>query len=262
MKHVHVLSDATPLLKDFVAEFPDERSWTAFRNWRGGDALKELIGKLLDLQHGLCCYCEIDLIENDRQIEHFLPKGNTGGSQNRTTDYTNLMGCCCGGTLRNFFGEDNPRQENRDPDRHVEPTKENSSCGQIKENHEPQTTGKRILDPRRLPADYPIVKTDHKGEIKPIPEACESAGISVADVESTINFLGLNCPRLKTARKKRLKNLEETYDRTNMDILFYGAKAELLPGENGQLPSFFTTSRTFFGFAAEQVLTRPHTPDL
>ena len=92
MKPIRGLAAPTPGLEEFVRAFPDEREWEVFRNHDGGKSYKELLEEMIAFQHGLCCYCEIDLKKSDWQVEHFHPKSNRESDVNHTTDYTKSDG--------------------------------------------------------------------------------------------------------------------------------------------------------------------------
>ncbi|CAK0742068.1 TIGR02646 family protein [Azospirillaceae bacterium] len=254
MKWIRGLESSPSGLKAFVDEHPQEREWSVFRDHNGGASLGELMDSLVCAQHGLCCYCEIDLVEGDRQVEHYHPKSDKNSQLNHTTDYHNLMAACCGGTQKNIWG---PQTQSLDEDRYKEPVRKNQSCGQAKGEHKPDAPGEIILDPRMFPKMPSIVYVSSlEGEMKVNKVACQQYSFDPKQVEETIKLLGLNCPRLKGARKKRWKNLEEvTKDKVkDSNFLRKFAHKELQLKEGGRLQRFFTTTRTFFGREAERVL--------
>lgn len=176
MKPIRGLAAPTPGLEEFVRLFPDEREWEAFRSHDSGKSYKELLKTLIALQHGLCCYCEIELKELDRQVEHFHPKSNRESGVNHTTDYTNLMATCCGGNCCNVWGSGNSNVDKRDPARWCDPTKDNLSCGQAKDNYDPTTPGADIIDPRdprSLPRSPAILRVTLDGSVEPDKTACQ-----------------------------------------------------------------------------------------
>jgi len=75
VKKVLQLLQPTPGLAAFLKDYP-AGTWNEFRDFDGSGAYKELVYALLDKQRSLCPYCEIDLTDNDRQIEHFHPKSD------------------------------------------------------------------------------------------------------------------------------------------------------------------------------------------
>ena len=73
---------------------------------------------------------------------------------------------------------------------------------------------------------------------------------------NTIGKLGLDVRRLQVARRRRWSDLNrilaDSLDDPNFVTVV--ARHELTPEENGHLPPFFTTARSFFGPVAESVL--------
>ncbi|MYF19943.1 MAG: hypothetical protein F4218_04765 [Synechococcus sp. SB0677_bin_5] len=94
------------------------------------------------------------------------------------------------------------------------------------------------------------------GEIKANKEACNDASIDVAKVNKTIDILKLNVERLRRAREESWCALTDEYQEyfDNPQIMKGAARSELLPGEDGRLPRFFSTSRSYFGPVAEAIL--------
>ena len=257
MKPIRGLAAPTPGLEEFVRAFPDERKWKAFRDHASSESYEELLKTLIALQHGLCCYCEIDLKESDQQVEHFHPKSHRDNDVNHTIDCTNLMAACCGGSCRKVWGSGNSKTDRRDSARHRNPTKENLSCGQFKKDQDPTTPGADIIDPRdprSLPTSPSILRVTLDGRVEPDGTACQDAGWDPELVRGTIQRLGLNCERLRVARADRLQNLGKMYNPEDHNVLMAAARVELLPDEAGRLPAFFTTTRSFFREAAELVL--------
>lgn len=254
MKPIRGLAEAPAGLDDFVHQFPEERDWEAFKNHNGGSSCKELLKILVDVQHGLCCYCEIDLRELDWQVEHFHPKRDRTADLNHTTTYGNLMAACCGGGRIDIWGDRNPRADARDPMRHRDPTRDNLSCGQAKDHHERHTPGTTVIDPRGLPTAASIMRVALDGRLEPDETACAAAGFDPAHVRDTIRLLGLNCERLRVSRADRLQNLGAMFNDMDAEVLIAAARRDLLPDQEGRLPRFFTTTRSFFREAAERVL--------
>ena len=85
--------------------------------------------------------------------------------------------------------------------------------------------------------------------------ACESVGESVEHVQRTIEVLGLNVRRLRDARERRWRALNDAWKDhlDDLDVMEGAARTELLPN-NGCLPRFFTTNRSYFGSASEGIL--------
>jgi uncharacterized protein (TIGR02646 family) len=92
VKPVQGLTAPTPGLVDYREAYPESRNWNGFReNYKSGEAYKELIGALAAKQRGLCAYCEIDVTDTDRRVEHFHPKCDTQSLVNWTFDPSNLL---------------------------------------------------------------------------------------------------------------------------------------------------------------------------
>ena len=249
MKPIRKLRDPTQGLAAYVEECTDgEASWEGFRNHAAGASYRELVESLTTLQRGLCGYCEIDLIEADRQVEHVIPRSDTNIGASEELNHGNLIACCLGGTARSRHG---PAAAG-DEERFLEPPKRNLSCGQAKgENNEAW-----FLDPRTLPALPSVTKVNLTGEIQPDQNACAHSGVDPERVRRTIELLGLNVERLRRPREKRWnalnRNWNEHFD--DRDVMDAAARAELLPAPNGDLPRFFTTARSYFGPLGDGVL--------
>ena len=83
-------------------------------------------------------------------------------------------------------------------------------------------------------------------------------GVSPEDVNGIIEMLNLNARRLREARERRWRALNDewgdwTERLADRDHLHEAARRELLP-DRGRLPPFFTTARSYFGPVAERVL--------
>ena len=242
MKQIRCLSKCPSGMDAYLSEHPTEpKSWVEFKSHDAGNSYKQLVNELIEIQHGLCGYCEIDLRDEDRQVEHVLPQKGRAKEKENALDYRNLIVCCLGGSRRNA-------NENR----RLDPIKQNLSCGQAK-------GGKTIvnfIDPRKLPDMPSLVKVNFDGRIVEDVVACRVHGVPTTAVKNTIRFLGLNCERLRRARENRWDALNENWSYALEDISTFTAAArnELLPENTKLLPSFFTTNRSYFGRCAEQVL--------
>lgn len=205
---------------------------------------------MLDIQHGLCAYCEIELTESDRAVEHVTPRSDPERGRRRTLDPTNLVACCRGGEKP--FGAD--------PRRYQKPVRRNLSCGSAKGD----TISSCFVDPRCLPASPPLVCVFSDGEIAVDEEACRSVGLSPERLTFTIEFLKLNCRRLRNARR----DLVEDLDLQLADHLDNGEGmekmigAELLCAAGVRHEPFFSTRRSYFhrygyGRRTEAILAEP-----
>ena len=242
MKRIRTMVEPTPGLSSYLEEatIPEYKE---FRDYRGGDAYKELIAELISLQRGLCGYCEIEinLRESNYQIEHVAPQST---HPEAALHASNMIACCKGGSASMF--------ESKDEERFLKPPKRNLSCGQAKaERDDPQ-----FLDPRQLPALPSLLTVRNDGRIEADGNACQSED-EVAKVEKTIEILGLNVERLRAARERRWKDLLEVWvpHFRSDEAMTQGARAALLPGQDGCLARFFTTRRSFFGRHGEHVLS-------
>ena len=241
MKRIRKLAGPTDGLADYLATEKRNPSWAGFRSHRGGKAYGELRGALVDLQHGLCAYCEIGLTAPRIQIEHVIPQSR--GKAN-ALDAANMTACCLGGT-----------KSSTDSEQYSKPVPKNRSCGEEKENK----TIPAGVDPRELPALPALTRVDFRGRIEADAEACASCGIAADRVNETISMLGLNVKRLRAAREKRWNNLKDKWDvhRQDAEIMADAAREELLPEDDGRLRRFFTTARSYFAPLSESILAAP-----
>ena len=249
MKRIRMLDGPTPGLADYLDREGDAASWDRFRSHQAGAAHRELLDTLQRVQHGLCGYCEIDLIERDRQVEHVVPRNprtDPRGTGTRVFDARNLIACCKGGTLASG-GEERRR----------DPVKHNRSCGEAKGN----SSDPGLLDPRSLPALPSLVRVRMDGRIEADDDACAATGVPVESVHRTIHILRLNVERLRRARAKRWRALNDNWSDwlDDAEAMAAAAREELLPDDSGRLPRFFTTSRSFCGPLGEEILVEePH----
>ena len=250
MKRIRELNKSTPGLAEYLGAVGNNVNWNGFRDHNAGESHSELIEKLIDVQHGLCSYCEINLTELDRQIEHVIPQGDPKQGASRKVDITNMIACCKGGTSPVFASS----ERSSDEDRYFEPVKDNMSCGQAKED----LNDADFLEPRKLSALPSLTKVLVDGRIEVDEKACESEGIPTTRVTRTIEILNLNAERLRVAREKQWNNLEEEADQIgdpdDSDIMEAWIRSVLMPADAGRLVSFFTTTRSYFGPLAKRVL--------
>lgn len=239
--------------EDTSAPSEASRVWTRFRN-EGQLAYAELRKQLLERQQGLCGYCEqrltaLDgrLVLLDQQVEHVRAKSKGSG---RTLDWTNFLVCCAGGT----------QAQNADSSRFSPGP--NESCGQ-KKDEDDLPPG---CDPRGFPVGASLLDIDIDGRIAPSTEACRAAGVDPEDLARATNeVLGLNCDRLRTARRRVGDNIRswlvpilETLiagshlgapqRRQMRDLL---AEARLAPDQHGYLRAFWSTERQGLGTLAD-----------
>ena len=241
MKRIETLRDTPPGLAAYLEVEADDASWDRFRSHEAGAAYQELRGTLIDLQHGLCGYCEARLVEPHVQVEHVVPQRDPDDGHRRELDETNMMASCLGGTK--YVG---------DREQFLPPVRENTSCGQAKGGD----VDARFVDPRTVPAMPALVTVRDSGEIEADPDACAATGVPAEHVAHTIGLLGLDVRRLRQARRRRWSDLGRLFEDglDDPDLIAEAARQELTPGQGGNLPAFFTTARSFFGPVAEVVL--------
>ncbi|RKZ85652.1 MAG: TIGR02646 family protein [Candidatus Parabeggiatoa sp. nov. 1] len=276
MKKVKQLDTVPVCLQQFLTAYSPEKrdkgDWNAFRNHEGGKTYSNLIQTLIDIQYGLCAYCEINLIENDYQIEHFHPKSDISPETDWMFEITNLFAACKGGTQTNLFGT---KTRQPDPNRCLPPIKKNRSCGEAKDDH---VMDDEILKPSELPISPSLFSITRKppggivnkikeGALKVNENACLQAGIDPKIVTTTIDAFNLNCERLCLARKTVLEKLEADFELELADLgenpsdkqiksaLEKMAKYNLAVNQDGTLPAFFSTIRIFLPIA-ESVLAQ------
>jgi uncharacterized protein (TIGR02646 family) len=236
----HLPANSEPLyLKEF-REVNPAATWDDFKN-DAQESYKQLVEHIVSHQNGLCAYCEINLTETDRMIEHFHPKSDTASEHNWGLDFQNMLATCKGGT--------NPYS--KDEDRFLEPLKDNITCDQRKGG---KNLDRIVLHPRDIPVSPSVFKVGMNGEIQPNSKHCEQAGVAVSKIMAAIeepNF-NLNCNRLKDARRKVWELLLE-YERSGetVDDLI---KDFLLPDYSGRLFRFFTTIRSYFAPESEHFI--------
>jgi uncharacterized protein (TIGR02646 family) len=278
MKRVKQLNAVPTSLQRFLQEefSPANRQikdWEAFRNDDSGKTFRELIDALTEIQHGLCAYCEINLVKMvegqpvyDREIEHFHPKSDISHQTDWMFEITNLFAACKGGSEVNIFG-DKAREGYRDTARCLPPIKKNLSCGGTKID---KILDNQILKPSNLPMSPPLFSVSiFNGAISVDENACHQTGINPEKAKSTIKELNLNCKRLCEVRKRILKKLDANYrqQRATLDASAIFAQIDTLLNQmvtqflavkpDGSLPAFFTTIRVFFGAKAEAFLAHP-----
>lgn len=241
MKRIRALDGPTPGLVDYLDCDGEHANWYGFRSHQAGEAYREIFNTLRFVQHGLCGYCEIDITEQDRQVEHVIPRSDRQKGLARALDPTNMMACCKGGT---WSTDDDARWRT--------PVRRNRSCSEAKQDLvEPS-----FVDPRMLPALPSLVRVRFDGGITADEMACASAAIDADTVNRTIDILGLNVERLRLAREKRWRAFSESWREhlDDPDVMIEAARMELSPKDDNNLPRFFTTSRSYFAPLSEEIL--------
>ncbi len=274
MKKVKQLQSAPASLQDFMREYPYEKrnitNWKAFGN-EGGQAKSEIMQDLDKVQHGLCAYCEIELVKqtdkgpiSDRQIEHFHPKSDIPSSIDWMFEISNLFAACRGGSQTHLFGD---KSSFNDDERCLKPYQKNHSCGETKKD---DNLDNIILKPSELPDSPSLFVVSDDGAISVDEEACSQTGVEIIKATMTIKLLNLDCVRLRNARQAIWEKLnddlavewehlgEEATDDDFETLLAQLAEEMLTFEPNEALPAFFTTIRCFFGVHAETVLSQAH----
>ena len=247
MKRIRTRNEPTPGLARYRQTAADP-SWSGFRRLRHQRAYRELRNALLDLQHGLCAYCEASLDEERCQIEHVVPRSDAQSGPRRELDIANLVVCCLGGA------ELGPSSDLEPEDDGPVPSSGNLSCGQKKGPH----TSPEFVDPRTLPAVPALLRVDRSGRIESDEASCRSAGSNPERMTQTIELLNLNAARLRQERRRRWRSLVRSAaaprDGRTREVW---VRSELLPGRDDRLVGFFTTARSFFGPLGERILAEP-----
>ena len=241
MKRIRRLPAPIPGLAGYRKNARGAATWRGYRSRGAGTGRhRRLIDGLADLQHGLCGYCEINLL-NDRQVEHVVPISDPNRGAALALEAGNMIACCLGG------GSDIP--EVRQDQERFSPGE--ASCGLAKGNR----TLPDLVDPRELPALPSLTRVRLDGHIEADASACQAAGRSASDVTKAIEILGLNIARLVRARRDFRDSLELVTHRCqgDSDAIRRWAQNCLLP-QNGSLRKFFTTSRSYFGELGERIL--------
>jgi uncharacterized protein (TIGR02646 family) len=256
MKRINGLPAAPAVLAQFVSDPSTPNTWPAFGNYQAGAGRKELTAALVEQQHGLCAYCEIALVSDDTRVEHFVPQSDPVFGATLAVDHRNLMAVCMGGSNANF----GPTALNPDPGRYLDPVRANMSCDAAKGN----TPATMFLDPRSVPAFPSLFSVNEDGVLSADPASCATQGLDVTAVETHILGLRLNVGRLRNQREAVRAALTQTYQIFSerpqpifQQQLLAFAENQLLPDESNRLSRFFTTTRSFFGPIAEQILEHP-----
>jgi uncharacterized protein (TIGR02646 family) len=253
VKKVWQLSELTPGLDAFLQSYP-EGTWNEFRDFEGGTAVKELVQTLMDKQRGLCAYCEINLLDSDREIEHFHPKhDDRQGANYWTFQLSNLFAACRGGSY----------PHSGDSSRSLPPIRQNLSYGAKKAD---KILDDIIVSPASLSVAPSVFSVSSSGEIKVDSDNCQITNTNEERVIATISALNLNCQRLRNARAAVWQQLEDYFQQdaedgqTDQEVLRQIASIYLLPDDDGKLSAFFTTIRAFCGAIGEELLAE--SPDV
>ena len=223
--------------------------------------------KIRSDQHGLCAYCEIDLLEipadmrdtsgcgvkSDFRIDHFHPKSvKSNPAKNYALDWQNLLGTCTGGDEKCII--DANRFSSRKKDRHCDSKKKNRNLDGI------------ILNPLTDIPAFPCLWNceqdllNHRSTLLPDKNECQSLGNNTLQkANATLRHLNLNCNLLAAFRWKTLHAIEEEIKRlidsgVDADEAFEKVMEQTFDNASPNWPPFFSTIRAYFGAVAENRL--------
>jgi uncharacterized protein (TIGR02646 family) len=250
LKHVSHLQARPPLLDTYCKANPAATDWEAFKkDCRGGD--RELLDALTARQRNLCAFCEIELLDYERHVEHWRPKRLATPMANLTFDVVNLAASCENLTKAHWYKDMASRSGNPHPG-------PNLSCGPAKGGDDPQAQTPRPYDVEELPVTPSIFSVGRDGTLSVNTAAAAAAALALDRLEATIDFLKLNCTRLKNARKAIMETLDAQFDAmtTTQQLdptiaLSQIAAEQVRLGQDGSLPSFITTLRSYCGIFSE-----------
>jgi uncharacterized protein (TIGR02646 family) len=234
-----------------------ERYSSQFRRWTGkkskngkkekgltnnSETLNAIRDTLASDQKGLCAYCEMELHEKNRSVEHFIPRNQSTKENNHDLDWQNMLAICLppGGMKDDDL--ENPQL-----------LKDSPCCGKKKDGDIPDS---RLLNPLNLPTLRLFKFSSKDGEIRPDEKACEDSGIPIENVQFTIDTLELNVQRLKDQRLAVIDEINKELDDETIDINDLEEKiaAEYFGNGIDNWPRFFTTIRWVLGAGAERHL--------
>jgi len=160
-----------------LTQQPPGQKWDDFK----GDCHRQVGNSLRAEQYHVCCYCEVEITENNSHIEHMAPRSIR---PDHVYDYNNLAASCNGGWIEHcgHFKDNRSRNPNYryDPDVFCLP-------------HEPGTT-----------TLFQYLPT---GTVIPAPGL---HGDDRQKADYMIGYLGLNCARLTGRRRAHARQLITT----------------------------------------------------
>jgi uncharacterized protein (TIGR02646 family) len=190
-----------------LANQPANQDWRTFMRSK---CHADLSNGLRQEQHGLCCYCELELIQGDEHIEHMEPRSS---SPERTYEYSNLGLSCNGGAVEHCGHYKDDRHQN--PQYAWDHTK-------FLPPHVATTVTlfKYLLDGGIIPTVIDPVKAIY-----------------------LIGYLGLDCPRLTERRKHHARALIDTLGKQPDPNVLAWLRQEFLDTDaNGRLKQFNSVS--------------------
>jgi uncharacterized protein (TIGR02646 family) len=234
-------------LKDYKERFSSQfRRWNDLKKKK--KTLRAIRHTLEKDQKGLCAYCEIELSENNRSVEHFIPCNQSTKENNYDLDWSNLLAVCFppGCLLENDSSQ-------------IEDLNKFPCCGKKKDDFVPDN---HFLNPLKL-ITLRLFTISLNGEIRPDIKNCINHKIAIEDAQFTIDQLGLNVARLKRLRVRAIQDVIKTRERFRQDfgeeeiseIELEIETAKWYFGDGTESwPRFFTTIRSILGEGAEQHL--------
>lgn len=242
-----VLKSAEPGLLTAYRTANPTNTWEQLKR---SDARRNSLSEQLKTdQAGLCAYCEIKLLsrtaqgEADFRVEHFHPKSDQSTAHNWHLDWQNLLGCCHGGSRSDVV------------DATSRFTSPEHSCDVPKKDKNLDAV---ILNPLLIPAFPPLFLAERSsGKLKVNATNCQTAGVSTANAQNSIDELKLDAQRLNRFRKTLLDDLNLKLRQLSArglpesDALARLSTMLLSKDSQQHWPAFFTTIRSYLGSAAE-----------
>lgn len=261
MKPSSPLPAHSPLLAQYLANARTP-TWRQFRDEQR-TAYQELCAELHHRQRGVCAFCEIELVTSvatdAREVEHWRPKSlDVPPSTRWTFGIDNLQLGCLGGSKK-FPAGDIDLTGDPEPG-------PNRSCGAQKGNEDPVfgIGGVAPYRPQDMPESPAMFSVDDDGSLRPVDD-CAALGLDPVRMWITIDYLGLNCTRLKNARRTVLQALDQALldyidagvaasDDELFDAAYRDLARDTAPLITETLPRFVTTVRSFFGRGLNECL--------
>lgn len=256
MKRVFKRDEEPYYLKRYREKYPEE-TWDRFHRY-DRRAYSQIKKCLLEDQHYLCAYCEIDIkfAENepegptyidDFRVEHFYPKSLTqDGKHNYHLDWWNMIGVCHGGS-QSMVVDAKARYTRLKSDRTCDvPKSDKPIAGEI-------------LNPLIIPRLKRLFcYRESSGMMLVDEETCPPSLVDKA--KNTIRELNLNAPRLMRMRKAVIDKLDEMIIQEQIagkeleEVMAELAEMYLPASVDNRYMPFFTVIRWYLGEYAENVI--------
>lgn len=255
MKRIYKNSEEPHYLERYRLKYPNE-NWEHFRRY-SPKGYEEIKARLLEEQHGLCAYCEIDLkhteedgVVDDFRVEHFYPKKGTEDEEhNYHLDWQNMLGVCHGGSQAQVV----------DPEKRFTRMKSEHSCDVPKSD---KAISEIILNPLEITMEKRLFHYSSKGKMFVDDKYCPEELREKA--ENTIRELNLNCGRLQRLRREVIQRVQdelfaitcnpdltpEELDEVERELAY----AWLTPNMEGKYLAFFSAIRSVLNRGAEEYL--------